>query len=525
MPASLSRLAGTLALIVAVTSSLGAQPLPDGILFDDFTYMSTAWSLDARKQERGSLYGPNAWRVGQAPSDTVAERAWYRAYWREMNDFYDSTAVEVADGRLRIEARAGTYAAAQRHPQVASGFTAVTGTWAARVRFSDLGAVPFYTTGRHQGWPEVDIMQSFWTLSPYRVRKGDGWAWSEMDHEFNNWFGRARRTERGARLYVDTGFFENGMAYPFGMKGAGGDAYTCTRTRGGQTEQLRPTACAAALLPNGDRPAPFVTLLIQHDGSGVRFALRLDGSTEDEPIEEGRIEDGRIEMVSERLAETVPSQPMMAMFSMYLKDHEEAPVFDLDTPQAMDVDWFFYAEDIVDLDTVTDHIATIRDAEVTRLNTLGRPAAFPYVACDTRQPWPDWKTCPWPRIASPKPEFDLRLYAPPTLSTGCLREGATWIVRPPLRATTYEVRWRSRYHYRDRAPSRWHRTDEVGFRYQLPRPSGAPFYVELDVEVEDTQPLMEQEARGQTRRMVPVLARGEACTAPVDPDPLATAPR
>ncbi|MEO1077407.1 MAG: hypothetical protein AAFX41_15790, partial [Bacteroidota bacterium] len=434
-------------------------------------------------------------------------------------------AVEVADGRLRIEARAGTYAAAQRHPQVASGFTAVTGTWAARVRFSDLGAVPFYTTGRHQGWPEVDIMQSFWTLSPYRVRKGDGWAWSEMDHEFNNWFGRARRTERGARLYVDTGFFENGMAYPFGMKGAGGDAYTCTRTRGGQTEQLRPTACAAALLPNGDRPAPFVTLLIQHDGSGVRFALRLDGSTEDEPIEEGRIEDGRIEMVSERLAETVPSQPMMAMFSMYLKDHEEAPVFDLDTPQAMDVDWFFYAEDIVDLDTVTDHIATIRDAEVTRLNTLGRPAAFPYVACDTFQPWPDWETCPWPRIASPKPEFDLRLYAPPTLSAGCLREGATWIVRPPLRATTYEVRWRSRYHYRDRAPSRWHRTDEVGFRYQLPRPSGAPFYVELDVEVEDTQPLMEQEARGQTRRMVPVLARGEACTAPVDPDPLATAPR
>ena len=113
MPPSLFRPVGALALIVAVTliaavtSSLGAQPLPDGVLFDDFTYVSTAWSLDARKQERGALYGPNAWRAGQAPPDTAVERAWYRAYWREMNDFYDSTAVEVADGRLRGEARGG----------------------------------------------------------------------------------------------------------------------------------------------------------------------------------------------------------------------------------------------------------------------------------------------------------------------------------------------------------------------------------------------------------------------------------
>ncbi|MEO1633281.1 MAG: hypothetical protein AAFU38_21155, partial [Bacteroidota bacterium] len=49
---------------------------------------------------------------------------------------------------------------------------------------------------------------------------------------------------------------------------------------------------------NGDRPAPFVTLLIQHDGSGVRFALRLDISSDHtggERLEDGRREDGRRE--------------------------------------------------------------------------------------------------------------------------------------------------------------------------------------------------------------------------------------
>lgn len=402
-------------------------------VFDDFDYQTTAWvdddGLDPSRNA-GSLFGWNAWaRSADGATPPEADRLWYRGFgwWEPAYDQPDHVAIVDADtvagverGGLLLLAPAG-YTVPERGragAEVLSGFTARHGSWAARINFSDLDDVRA-------------LKQSFWTISNYVaiVRRPDGTlgkAWSETDHELNNWFhtvwkSAGRSAPTIAERYVSdegsvfdgTGFIEGGRNQAVPMRGPeepGGRSlppYHCKLVRNGdEIYSLAPASCADLItgthprmvygIPVLDRDIA-VDLLIRHDGTAIAFELQAnwiatspDGTSTDTY---------RLLMASAPYAPTspadagIPSQRMTARFSQLGSTAIRQDVNFGERPLLRDhpmvVDWFYYSPDAsLTLDDIADHVAQIRASGIPRLNTLGRSLSQPYTEPGDVATWP-----------------------------------------------------------------------------------------------------------------------------------------
>ena len=414
--------------LAALCSAAVAQPLPDGVVFDDFSYDSSRWAPDDGlndQRNRGSLFGWNAWRTSLTSTATVPDRLWYRGYsWSEPSvpsALFDvaspSSLPGTAHGAAVLRAPAG-YAGPDGHAQaeIHTGFLAREGAWAARVNFSDLRDVR-------------GLMQSFWAMSMYTpiVRLADGTMEkqrSEIDHEFNNWFhiGWLRGSDGGnsyetqydsdqGGVFDDAGFYEGGVTHIVPMRGpAGPDGrsadrdHACTVVRNETvTLRLSPATCADLLQGAGPMLVygiPVLTddlavdLLMVNASGLAHFEVRAawqapspDGTSVDRYV---------LRLVS---APTPPgtSQPMAARLSQYVTGGTHGPIRFGDRPLLRDhdfrVDWFFYSPDAtLDLDRISLHVGRIRRASVRRLNTLGRSVHRPATRQGNQQTWDESPT-------------------------------------------------------------------------------------------------------------------------------------
>ncbi len=326
----------------------------------------------------------------------------------------------VERGGLLLDAPAG-YAATERggNAEVLSGLSARHGTWAARINFSDVQDVR-------------GLMQSFWTMSNYVavVRRPDGTlakAWTEVDHEFNNWFhflwtrdptpGGTVATQYlsdGGSVFDATGYFEGGPSQSVPLQGPaepGGEAlppYHCKLARNEAevfpaSPRLPAPRSSPARTPGWSTVTPCsdrdlgVNLLIRHDGKAIVFELQAaweaaspDGTETDRY---------RLLMASQPYAPAspedtgLPSQTMTARFSQYVTGGTLQGLRFEDRPLMRDhpmvVDWFYYSPDTtLDLDAVEAHVAQIRARGVTRLNTTDLPLHRPYTKPGGIPTWP-----------------------------------------------------------------------------------------------------------------------------------------
>ncbi len=425
----------TLALLVAAAD---AQPVGSAtdlpvVVFDDFTYDPAEWADDRGLDSlfnAGSLFGWNVWeRSLDGSRAPYTDRLWYRGFaWTEppleRSDLIQAVpgaqAAGIEHGGLLLMAAAG-YAGnegGRADPEVNSGFAARHGTWAASINFSDLDDVR-------------GLMQSFWTIGHYVAivpgqNGGLKKAWSEVDHEFNNWFhtlwtrdpdrgptlGEQYLSDRGS-VFVATGYLEGGHSQVVPLRAPAvpdaeelADEQCALFRNEAEAYRLSPASCARLIagahptmvygLPVLDRDIT-VDLLIRHDEAALMFELQAawqaatpDGTGTDTY---------RLLMASKpytpAAAEPFPSQPMTARFSQYVTRGAHGTEFG-DRPLMRDhpmvVDWFYYSPDAtLDLDAVAAHVGEIRSRGVRRLNTLGGPLHRPYTEPGGIAEWPHMK--------------------------------------------------------------------------------------------------------------------------------------
>ena len=365
-----------LALSPPALAQSDAHAFPDdGVVFDDFVYDSVAlpyegsgYAIRFRPPETGEqpLYGANVWCLDVACERRATSRFWYRYLWPERSFAVTDPKTRLdpepgGDGALTFVHEAGEHPPGGFPQQIASGFTARTGVWAAEVTFS---ALPDSTV------PQV--AQSFWTVSPHQTLTGaEGPPYAneasdrmrtEVDFEWNNWFGGGPTPH-----YLATGAFEvtdaDPKAIPMSASGEPGDTpYSCRyRPPGGAAAVLPPAACVRLLrdgIPGVGRVP--VSLLLRVDDRAVRFELLSRGWG------------GELSMTSPVRRDTVPSQEVMAAFSQYLWTDE--PVT-FSREERYRVDWFYYTPDATrSHEDVLADVASLRRraADATPERPLGR---------------------------------------------------------------------------------------------------------------------------------------------------------
>ncbi len=187
-----------------------AQPIafaPDltasSVFFDDLDYAHPVDWLGPRGGSYGSLYGENAWLVGNASGVGVETvRAWFSSNgwldfgtWltdenaRNITDSLQSIATQSTDvpGWIVLESSADRPSRTQLG--FSSGFEASTGTWVARVRMGPM---------QPNGSGKTDVAHTpLWLQSSNSardLRTRDGLyvsresSWSEINFEINNWW-------------------------------------------------------------------------------------------------------------------------------------------------------------------------------------------------------------------------------------------------------------------------------------------------------------------------------------------------
>lgn len=434
--------------------AVGSAPTPAAelprLVFDDLRYAAAEWTSQVdRPVAEGSVFGRAPWCLSLACPDTLTTRAWYQYLWRELG-------FSNVDPLARIEADTagtGTLGFALLpgdHPdtwplQVASGFTARTGVWAARADFSEL--------------PDADavrVMQSFWTLAPNETVKtpdagryrGPARGRTEVDFELNNWFGHADGVER----YMETISFPNseqGRSAPLRAE-AGAPDHSC-RLRDGDGDRLAvPADCAAFLVADG----VWTTMLFRTDGRSMRFELRADGP------------EGSLTAASDVVRGEAPTQRMMTMLSQYARLPAGASRWTTDRDIRVAFDWTYYAMTPTRaLDAVLADVAAVRAARVDgrpidRIRTaplrLARPAR------------------PAPGTYSGLSMFAVqapRLEGPQTLPPG---RAATYVLHLDDRVGTYRILWAERHVDADGRVGAWTTPEALhGYRYPTVMPADA----------------------------------------------------
>ena len=436
------------ALVVWALTAVPAQSqLPPGVVFDDFDYASSDWVLSYDRQQTplaGSVYGINPW--SSTDGAVGAHRLWYRYLWQEHGNAAPGRTLApgqiglrfaIAPGRYRADGCPSASDADQiDYPQqIATGFAARRGTWAAGVRFGPMGPPARLAT-----------IQAFWLIAPYSgFVSGPGGAservTEEIDHEVNNRF----LGERQPFPFDATGVFRGqfpqhtdvAMYAPAGTASPPGDAilwpdglgWTCRLDAGRRSERLGAAVCGRLLTNDAEPDDPNLgepveaTLLIHVADPGVSFGLTARGTR------------GEISMASHALSPATDT-PLMALFSQHLSTGIAGTPctaeVTVDAPHAFDVDWFLYTPDAdateADIEAL---VAGARSGGTARVATvpglrLERPA----------QPlWGPAAGYGLGRLTSP---LTLDLHAPATMRPG---ETTRLVAFPPLRHGAFRLAW------------------------------------------------------------------------------------
>lgn len=375
-----------LAALCAAGPAQAQHRLPAaGVWFDDFAYRTTHPPLDGvrdRPLAENALFGVNTWCLDLACRRSVAARAWYWYNWFEP--YFQrvdplTTLTATPEGTLDFTLRAGRHAVAgTAQRQVASGFTARTGVWAAAVTFSDLpNGLPAHMVA--PGTPErVSMMQSFWliapgdairTPSPGTPTRAQRHTSTEYDFEFNNWFFDSAAPRAMATGYAEDGEDPDGDGYaantmrlrPPGQPAA--PPHTCRIERAGRAPVVgTPERCSAILAGVDPEAGPDVptVMLVRASGSRVQFELQATWPR------------GALRMETPPFAGAVqPSQPVMTMLSLYLAAPVDSAFVSVPREQRMRTDWTYHSPDAARAlaDVVAD-VAAIRQQRRTRLYTI-----------------------------------------------------------------------------------------------------------------------------------------------------------
>jgi Secretion system C-terminal sorting domain len=425
----------TSSIFCYVQTSSGRQNRPEiSILFDEFEY----------RNER-ALFGRNRWtNLDGEPGPFF--RLWYRKDWSEPMYAPDSRLVFQKSGQVGIETEVGhsfRWQTGYFPPIISSGFTARTGTWAARVRFDDI------SMGERTNTP---IMQSFWTFSPNVACVTDvtlkpclrsDKRWSEFDHEWNNFFNAEDKQYLASWGVVDG---EPSALNLFSMrdpKDPFGPGLSCNRLRDYLVESIRdPTECMSWFVSNG-KDDRYADLFIQYDGHDL--VLEAIAWNQNSPEGAGDA------VVMKRVVPLGRStQPMISRFSTIGRTREQCAkarrskeeCWIQDEKLDFSIDWFFYSPAThISLDQVLDSIDWMKKEKLNRVNTLGIDTGAPFE----------------------QSSIHVRLEEP---SSNDKRE---WVVVPSLRSTRYN-RLRIRWRFRTRlnaadAWSAWSKLSEGGFTF------------------------------------------------------------
>lgn len=422
--------------LALAAATAGAQPVPAGVVFDDFVYLSTEWRMAVQRDQpdgtpsadmegaEGSLYGPNLWWT---PDGEIRRRAWYRYGWQEIWHSSFAGTLDASPAGLWFRLPAGNHAGdhcpdpggegrVMIPQQIVSGFVARRGVWATRLQFGTLADA---SEGVH--------IQAFWLVSNafgrMRTPEGDVPVWNEVDHEFNNAFRGTDQPHPYNATSVRSGPGHRVAWVPMGPDSPeAGHPDGCMVTRHGRTHTESEAACMARLAnPSGRQEPVWAILLIRVADDGVVFELvAQDG-------------DDRLSMVSPRHA-PAPVLPLGTLLSQHLAPHAGAcgERIRLAEDAEMEVDWVYYSSDpSTALADVTDGVSAFRARGIRRAITdatlsLERPTRH-YSA----------EASGW-GLGSRTTPLTLRLDGPSLMSPG---EQAQVVALPPLRHGLFRVLW------------------------------------------------------------------------------------
>ena len=269
-----------------------AQPATANVFFDDFSYPDAAaltrhgWTLRNKLGHpgiEGAQWGPDAVQLVADP-DAPANRL------------------------LRLQARTDGTAAGTHQAQLCHARKYLEGTYAARVRFSDVPS---------QG-PDGDVViQSFYLVSPLRF---------DFDPQFSE---------------IDWEYLPNG---------GWGDARTRLYGNAWQTVQINPWNAYNQAHQEFRSMAGWHTLLMQVMGGKTRLFI-----------------DGR--QVAEHGGRNYPVVPMSLNFNLWFAPGGELPGNTTLRVYQQDVDWVFHAKDRLLAPTEVDQaVAGLRAARVAAID-------------------------------------------------------------------------------------------------------------------------------------------------------------
>ena len=379
-----------LLIVVWLVPAAFAQIRPSvPLVFDDFTYGT-----------RDALLAPARWvsdLEASMPGDACTpgegcERLWYLGNWRDEGA---GGARVTTDGpsSVRLQTLPGDtirWGASEGHPPLLqSGLMASTGTWVAAVRFSDI---------RHQhartGRPGSTSLLSdaFWTISPHYVSNTaafDRAHWSELNHEWNNYFYPPRRvaSDLSTGMVIDQfvaagitldgecqGLCESGLAtgglFMSDPIDPASGPLTCREWRDGRVGAVRDAfACQEAMTQN------VAVLLLQYRGTTMHWSAA---------VADPRRPGGWLWMALDHPVGR-RTQPMTAMFSRIMaspsfcnRTGNPEPMCRASEASGFSIDWFLYTPD-PDL-TVWDAIGNVewmRSRGLSRVNTASLRLAAP----------------------------------------------------------------------------------------------------------------------------------------------------
>ncbi|MEM1041296.1 MAG: hypothetical protein AAGI91_01585 [Bacteroidota bacterium] len=427
-----------LALLVLAFGSSHAQPTPchstpvgyDGpcyygalpAFFDDFAYASARTTGSIEHAPTGDLFGLNAWTM---PDGTVQSRGWHR--FNRSSLPIPGTITFEEPSVMKMGLPAGFEAEDYDRSQVVFSPRAMrAGTYLWRVRLSE-----------HRGGHE--LRQAVWTMSPtsYILESDQSGQpvrrrfWSELDFE-NESHPRVRGRDGApdrdfvSRMSVTNHF---GVHYePSGaqrMDEAGpapkgtGDGFLARN--GPPTQAFMETAPVV-----GSWAERWLYLVMHVDGEAQTVTYRM--------MPESR--DRSLRSVAERSVTTGPSfypqAPMHLAFSLHwLKPRHRDRHPRLRASHSLEVDWAYYTPaGELDVGDVLAQVALLRRADLTRVNTTGRPTIEVY-------DYPD--------------SIPLRITGPDRVQCG---EAVDWTVEVH-RIGTYFTSYRYRYLDRTGAAGPW----------------------------------------------------------------------
>ena len=231
-------------------------------VFDDFAYTNDNMGAS------GSLFNDEAWWTCNGSTKvTKNSRFWYRYNWSELdghwddNDNYATFEGSGYQTKMKLNLPSG-HVAGSAGPEIRSGSLTKNGTYAARVRFSDL-----------PGFSGADVIQAFWTQDPV-----DGGPTYEMDLEWTNYFGGDKTRLQAANHngsastgdYLDCVYYTN-------VGGNQWEGKTDCLWNGSDESGVIGKAEPLGNSYSGPEGQEYLTLLIRYDGSVVEYAYKDDG--------------------------------------------------------------------------------------------------------------------------------------------------------------------------------------------------------------------------------------------------------